>query len=93
MGRMQHERSTDDSRRRPSRARGRHLPIALAVTLTAFGAMFLGQVFAASSAATISAFDVSTPEGGPEGTDHFVSVPVSLSESSTEAVDGRLEDG
>jgi Calx-beta domain len=83
MGRMQLGWSSDESRRRPSRSRGRHLPVALAVTLTAFGALFLGQVLAASSAGTISALDVSTPEGGPEQSDHFVTVPVTLSVANT----------
>ena len=62
------------------------MPVALAVTLTAFGAVFLGQVFAAASAATISALDATTPEGGPEKSDHFVTVPVLLSEASADVV-------
>ena len=82
MGRMQLGWGPDVPRRRRSRARGRHLPVALAVTLTAFGAVFLGQVFAAQTAATISIEDATTPEGGPENSDHAVSVPVRLSEVS-----------
>ncbi len=63
------------------------LAVALAVTLAAFGAVFLGQVFAASSArAALSALDVSTPEGGPDGVDHTVSVPVTLSEAASDVV-------
>jgi hypothetical protein len=95
MGRMQHLWSTDGPRRRPSRSVGRHLPVAVTAALAVFGAFFLGQVFAAAAAPTISAFDVSTPEGGPEESDHLVSVPVSLSESSTVAVnvDWKTVDG
>ena len=86
MGRMQLRKGSDVSRRRPSRSRRRLLPFALAVTLTAFGALFFGQVFAASSAGTISALDVTTPEGGPELSDHFVTVPVTLSVANTDPV-------
>ena len=86
MGRMEDGRSSEQLRRRPSRPRGRHLSVVLAVTLATFGAIFLGQVFAASSVAGISADDVSTPEGGPELSDHFVTIPVRLSETSTTPV-------
>jgi hypothetical protein len=83
---MQHVRSSDGSRRGSPRAYGRHLPFALAATLAVFGAVFLGQVFAAAAAGTISALDASTPEGGPEGSDHYVTVTVSLSESNAGVV-------
>lgn len=84
---MQHGSSSEALRCWPSRPRGRQLPLALAVTLTLFGGVFLGQVFAASSALPgLSALDVSTLEGSPEGFDHYVTVPVSLSESSPEVV-------
>lgn len=87
MGRMYVGRGTRDSRRRLSRPGGRHLSAAIALTLATFGAVFLGQVFAASSAVPgISALDVSTPEGGPELSDHFVTVPVTLSAASTDPV-------
>jgi Calx-beta domain len=83
---MQHQRSTIDLRRhRPSWSRGRHLPLALAVTLVVFGAVSLGQVFAASTAATITIEDVSTLEGPADST-HAVSVPVTLSEAAPNVV-------
>jgi hypothetical protein len=74
-------------RRRPSRPRGRHLSVALALTLALFGAVFLGQVFAAANALpSLSALDVTTPEGSPEKADHFVTVPVLLSAPSADVV-------
>ena len=93
---MQHGSRHDASRRGPSRPRGRQLPIALAVTLTLFGGVFLGQVFAASSALPgLSALDINTPEGGPEESDHFVTVPVLLSAASADgvSVNWRTVDG
>lgn len=95
MGRMYVGRGTRDSRRRLSRPGGRHLSVAIALTLATFGAVFLGQVFAASAAATISVTDASTPEGGPEDNDHDVSVPVDLSEPSPApvTVNWRTVDG
>lgn len=92
---MQDGRSSEHQRRRLSRPRGRHLSVVVALAFSTFSVVFLGQVFAASSVAGISADDVSTPEGGPELSDHFVTVRVTLSETSTTpvSVNWRTVDG
>jgi hypothetical protein len=69
--------------------------LALVIALGVCSALLVAQAGAVAAAPTISANDVSTPEGGPEDSDHFVSVPVTLSEASTDivSVNWRTVDG
>jgi hypothetical protein len=58
----------------------------LITSVALLGLVLLGPSSAAPTASTISVFDVSTPEGGPDEVNHFVSVPIDLSEPSTTPV-------
>ncbi|HEU0303849.1 MAG TPA: Calx-beta domain-containing protein [Gaiellaceae bacterium] len=60
--------------------------MALLATVSAFGVLLATQAGAVSNAVTISIADASTPEGGPENQDHFVTVPVTLSAASPDVV-------
>jgi Calx-beta domain len=75
--------SCDVSLRRPSR-RGRRSALLIA-SVALLGLVLLGPSSAAPTASTISVFDVSTLEG-PDEINHFVAVPVELSEASPVAV-------
>jgi Calx-beta domain-containing protein len=94
---MRHRLSSDVSLRTRSRRLGMAGVIAVSLGATCF--LLVGQANAVSTAPSISASDVSTPEGGPSGVDHTVSVPVTLSEASSdtvlvdyETVDGTAKD-
>lgn len=60
---------------------------AFAVAIVGVLALLSGQTAAAPTALPgISIFDASTPEGTPEGFDHYVTLPVTLSAASTSIV-------
>ena len=80
---MRHRLSSDVSLRTRSR-RGRRAAL-LITSVALLGLVVLGPSSAAPTASTISVFDVSTLEG-PDDFNHFVAVPVELSEASPVAV-------
>jgi Calx-beta domain len=80
---MRHGLSSDVLlRTRPRRGRRAAL---LITSVALLGLVLLGPSSAAPTASTISVFDVSTLEG-PDELNHFVAVPVELSEASPVAV-------
>ena len=84
MGRAPQKRISTRLRRGPLRPRGTALALVLAMSFV--GIALVGQAGAVATAPAISILDVSTPEGGPEEVNHFVSIPVQLSEASPVAV-------
>jgi hypothetical protein len=87
MGRERQQRDNGPTLRRGlSRSRGWAAAAAFVIAASMIGVLMVGQAGAVAAAPTISIDDVSTPEGSPEGNDHFVSVPVLLSEVSPVAV-------
>lgn len=87
MGRERHIRTSSGvKRRRPSHPRIRAAAALLAAAGFVVGTILVTQAGAVTAASVISVADVSTPEGGPEGVDHFVSVPVTLSAPSPDVV-------
>ncbi len=80
---MQHGWSSNEVRGRLSRRLG--MAVVLAVSFGAIWFVLVGQARAVSTAPSISASDVRTPEG-PDGVDHTISVPVTLSEAASDVV-------
>src|SRR5262245_1857032 len=86
MGRSAHTRRSRHVRRGLSRPRRPGVVITLVLAMGLLGIALAAQAGAVAAAPTISINDVSTPEGGPGEENHFVSVPVTLSEASPVAV-------
>ena len=85
MGRSTHTRRSARVGRGLSRPRSRKAAVAFVLAMSLVGIALVGQASAVATAPTISVFDVRTPEG-PDDANHFVAVPVELSEASPVAV-------